>query len=77
VLAQTLAGAGFDAGFTDIVADPEVKAALVANTEEAVRRGVFGAPTMFVGDEMYFGQDRLEFVREALAQSGPTPGSGG
>jgi 2-hydroxychromene-2-carboxylate isomerase len=66
VLAQTLAAAGFDAGFTDIVADPEVKAALVANTEEAVRRGVFGAPTMFVGGQMFFGQDRLEFVREAL-----------
>jgi 2-hydroxychromene-2-carboxylate isomerase len=68
VLAQTLAAAGFDAGFTDIVADPEVKAALIANTEEAVRRGVFGAPTMFVGNEMFFGQDRLEFVREALAR---------
>jgi len=72
VLAQTLASAGFDAGFTDIVADPEVKAALIANTEEAVRRGVFGAPTMFVGDEMFFGQDRLEFVREALGASAET-----
>ena len=69
VLAQTLAAAGFDAGFTDIVADPEVKAALIANTEEAVRRGVFGAPTMFVGSEMFFGQDRLEFVREALQKA--------
>jgi 2-hydroxychromene-2-carboxylate isomerase len=70
VLAQTLAEAGFDAGFTEIVADPAVKAALIANTEEAVRRGVFGAPTMFVGGQMFFGQDRLEFVREALARSG-------
>ena len=35
-------------------------------TEEAVARGVFGAPTFFVGDEMFFGQDRLDFVREAL-----------
>ena len=69
VLAHTLAAAGFDAGFTDIVADPEVKAALIANTEEAVRRGVFGAPTMFVGSEMFFGQDRLEFVREALQKA--------
>ena len=34
---------------------------------EAIARGVFGAPTMFVGDEMFFGQDRLEWVREALA----------
>ena len=68
VLAQTLANAGFDAGFTELVADPEVKAALVATTEEAVRRGVFGAPTFFVGEEMHFGQDRLEFVKEALGQ---------
>jgi 2-hydroxychromene-2-carboxylate isomerase len=45
----------------------EVKAGLKACTEEAVRRGVFGAPTCFVGDEMFFGQDRLDFVAEALA----------
>ena len=43
------------------------KARLRAVTEEAVARGVFGAPTMFVGDELFFGQDRLDFVREALA----------
>ena len=46
VLAATLADAGFDAGeITALVADPEVKARLVATTEEAVARGVFGAPT--------------------------------
>ena len=50
-----------------LVSDAEVKARLVANTEEAVARGVFGAPTMFVGEQMFFGQDRLDFVREALA----------
>jgi 2-hydroxychromene-2-carboxylate isomerase len=67
VLAATLAEAGFDAqAFAALVADPEVKARLVATTEEAVGRGVFGAPTFFVGDEMFFGQDRLEFVREAV-----------
>ena len=38
----------------------------IATTEEAVARGVFGAPTFFVGDAMFFGQDRLDFVREAL-----------
>ena len=53
-------------GFSALVADPEVKARLVANTEEAVARGVFGAPTCFVGNAMFFGQDRLDFVREAL-----------
>ena len=47
--------------------DPEVKAALKTNTEEAVSRGVFGAPAVFVGDTLFFGQDRLDFVREALA----------
>lgn len=67
VLAATLAAAGFDADeFAALVADPEVKARLIATTEEAVARGVFGAPTFFVGDAMFFGQDRLDFVREAL-----------
>ena len=68
VLAATLADAGFDAeSFTAMLAEPEVKAALVSNTEEAVSRGVFGSPTCFVGSQMFFGQDRLDFVREALA----------
>jgi 2-hydroxychromene-2-carboxylate isomerase len=53
--------------FMALVADSEVKAALVAHTEEAVARGVFGAPSFFVGGELFFGQDRLDFVREALA----------
>jgi 2-hydroxychromene-2-carboxylate isomerase len=68
VLAQTLSAAGFDAAaFTALVASPEVKARLIANTDAAVARGVFGAPTCFVGDQMFFGQDRLDFVREAAA----------
>jgi 2-hydroxychromene-2-carboxylate isomerase len=71
VLATTLAAAGFDTdAFLALVADPEVKARLVATTEEAVARGVFGAPTFFVGDAMFFGQDRLDFVAEALAGTG-------
>jgi 2-hydroxychromene-2-carboxylate isomerase len=66
-LAAVLTGAGFDAdAFVALVVDPEVKAALVATTEEAVARGVFGAPSCFVGEQMFFGQDRLDFVREAL-----------
>ena len=70
VLAATLQAAGFDpAAFMAVAGDVEVKAKLIAATEEAVARGVFGAPTMFVGRQMYFGQDRLEFVREALQQS--------
>ena len=68
VLAATQAAAGFESeAFVALAADPEVKAALVGATEEAVARGVFGAPTCFVGDAMFFGQDRLDFVREALA----------
>ena len=73
VLASTLAAADFDAAaFATMVADPEVKARLVATTEEAVSRGVFGAPTFFVGEAMFFGQDRLGFVRDALG----TPAAG-
>ena len=62
-----LGAAGFDtAAMQALVADPAVKDGLRKNTEEAVARGVFGAPTMFVGDTLFFGQDRLDFVREAL-----------
>ena len=68
VLAATLGAAGFDAqAFMALIGDAEVKAKLVANTEEAVARGVFGAPSVFVGDTLFFGQDRLDFVREALS----------
>jgi 2-hydroxychromene-2-carboxylate isomerase len=67
ILAATLKDAGFDpAAFMAMVGDPAVKAQLIATTEEAVKRGAFGAPTMFVGGKMFFGQDRLDFVREAL-----------
>jgi len=68
VAAQVLAAAGFEpAEVTAWVGDAQVKAALRATTDEAVARGAFGAPTMFVGSEMFFGQDRLDFLREALA----------
>jgi 2-hydroxychromene-2-carboxylate isomerase len=49
------------------VAQPDVKAALKANTDEVIARGGFGSPTIFVGgDDMYFGNDRLGLVREAV-----------
>jgi len=68
VLAQVLGAAGFEAQeFMDLIADPQVKAQLISNTDEAVARGVFGAPSMLVGDQLFFGQDRLDFVRQALA----------
>jgi 2-hydroxychromene-2-carboxylate isomerase len=68
VLAATLDAAGFDPqALLALASDQAVKDALKAATEEAVKRGAFGAPTFFVGNEMYFGQDRLDFVAEALA----------
>lgn len=68
VLGPLLAEAGFDPqALLTLSADQEVKDALKANTEAAIKRGMFGAPTMFVGNDMFFGQDRLDFVREALA----------
>lgn len=67
-LAEVLRQAGIDVDtFQSLVNDPAVKEQLKNNTEEAVVRGVFGAPTFFVGEEMYWGQDRLEFVAAALA----------
>lgn len=52
-------------------ADPKVKQALIDSTNEAVERGVFGAPTFFVdAEEMYFGNDRLPFVEQALRARG-------
>ncbi|MVV47167.1 2-hydroxychromene-2-carboxylate isomerase [Pseudomonas sp. PB120] len=66
-VAAVLAQHGFDPNeVLALTADEEVKAVLKDNTEKAVKRGVFGAPSMFVDDQLYFGQDRLDFVREAL-----------
>ncbi|WP_322015616.1 2-hydroxychromene-2-carboxylate isomerase [Paraburkholderia sp. J12] len=63
-------GAGLDAAqLFQFVEDADVKEKLKRDTEAAVARGLFGAPTMFVGKEMFFGQDRLDFVEEALGQA--------
>ena len=68
ITADVLARADFAPAHIDaLVADAQVKLVLRKTTEEAVQRGAFGAPTVFVGQEMFFGQDRLDFVREALA----------
>ena len=59
--------AGFDPQQLMVLAnDQATKDALKATTTEAVSRGVFGAPTFFVDDQMFWGQDRLDFVKEAL-----------
>jgi 2-hydroxychromene-2-carboxylate isomerase len=66
-VAAVLHEAGFDAqALLALTQDPEVKERLRAVTQEAVARGVFGAPTFFVDGHMYWGQDRLDFVKEAL-----------
>jgi 2-hydroxychromene-2-carboxylate isomerase len=72
VLERIVRGVGLspEAFFAAIRSD-ELRARLRANTDELIRRGGFGSPTMFVdGDDMYFGNDRLVLVRDALARSG-------
>lgn len=70
VVAAVVAAAGFEPqGLTALAGQPEVKEQLKANTADAVARGVFGAPTFFVGEQMFWGQDRLDFVRDTLASS--------
>ncbi len=67
VVGQALHRAGFEPqSLLALTQEPDVKAALKAATEEAVARGVFGAPTFFVGDQMFWGQDRIDFLKEAL-----------
>jgi 2-hydroxychromene-2-carboxylate isomerase len=74
VFAKKLASAGFDAQhYMDGIARQEIKDALIANTQEAVDRGAFGLPTFFTCDRMFFGQDRLEFVEQAVL--GELPGT--
>ncbi|MBW8297933.1 2-hydroxychromene-2-carboxylate isomerase [Sphingopyxis sp.] len=68
VVATFLSANGFDGpALLARTQEPEIKAKLVANTEVAVARGVFGIPTFFVGDAMFFGKDRLGQIEEALA----------
>ena len=49
--------------------DPDVKAKLISNTEDAVKRGLFGIPTFFIDDEMYFGKDTIWMIEEILTAS--------
>ena len=50
----------------DLAQSDEVKTILIQNTKKAVAKGVFGAPTFLIGDELIFGQDRLNFLKLAL-----------
>ena len=68
VVAAALTEAGLDAeAILAATQEPEVKAELLANTERAAACGAFGIPTFFVGDEMFFGKERLGQVEEELA----------
>jgi 2-hydroxychromene-2-carboxylate isomerase len=72
VLAAVASAAGMD-GAALVVAAPGYKEALRRQTQEAVDRGAYGAPTFFVpapdGEEMFVGNDRLDFACEALARA--------
>ncbi len=76
VLAKACERVGVEAsGLMAAIAEQPVKDQLKANTEEVVRRGGFGSPTIFLaGDDMYFGNDRLGLVRAALASRGANSG---
>lgn len=69
VWAEALTSSGLDAErLAARIGDDDVKAKLMANTEAAAKRGAFGIPTFFVGDEMYFGKDRLGDVEDAIVR---------
>ena len=53
--------------FISRISNLEIKNKLISNTSAAVARGVFGAPTMFVGEEMFFGQDRFDFIEDCIS----------
>jgi 2-hydroxychromene-2-carboxylate isomerase len=69
VVQHVLDNAGLDsAALLAKADDPEIKAELLANTEQAAARGAFGVPTFFVDGEMFWGKERLAQVSEALAR---------
>ena len=69
VIKEAFIESGFDADrLMNQMQDPDIKAQLIENTENAVKRGTFGIPTFFVGDDIYFGKDTLWQVEEALAK---------
>ena len=68
MLARVLQDAGFDAqALFAKTQDPAIKQALIDNTENAVERGAFGIPTLYVDGEIYFGKERLGQIEEQLS----------
>lgn len=69
-IVAVLKAAGIDAdGVLEASQLPDVKNGLLANTQSAFERGAFGSPTFFVGDEIYFGKDRLRDVEEEILRA--------
>ena len=69
-VARMLTKAGFDAQSLAAKAqDPAIKQAVIDSTEKAVERGVFGIPTFFIGEEMFFGKERLGQIEEMLEKN--------
>ncbi|MFT4824303.1 MAG: 2-hydroxychromene-2-carboxylate isomerase [Halioglobus sp.] len=67
VVQEVLNSAGLDAdALLAMTKDPEVKAKLIEDTQAAVDRGLFGVPTIFIDQQMFFGQDRMQFIESAL-----------
>lgn len=78
VVRAALAESGLDADrIIERTQDPAVKQRLIENTERSVARGAFGSPTFFVGEEIFFGKDRLRDVEEAIAEASRTAATAG
>jgi 2-hydroxychromene-2-carboxylate isomerase len=74
-IGAVLAASGIDGGaLLEASQQPDVKNGLLANTQSAFDRGAFGSPTFFVGDEMFFGKDRLREVEEEIVGGVPPEG---
>jgi 2-hydroxychromene-2-carboxylate isomerase len=72
IAAKALASSGLDAGkLLTRAQDADVKAKLIANTQDAVERGAFGSPTFFVGKDMFFGKEQLREVEEMISGNWP------
>ena len=68
IFAKVLSEAGIDpVSFAEAIKDPAIKKELFVRTDEAIAKGLFGMPAFIIDDELHWGQDRLDFVEEALA----------
>jgi 2-hydroxychromene-2-carboxylate isomerase len=67
VLAQLLTAQGLDTGLVSAAQNDAIKAAYAKDTADAIAAGVFGSPSYVLGDQLYWGQDRLNFVESQLA----------